>query len=149
MSNIFDKEVQMSFREKSAWVMAALMTVAGAYYCWLVVSLSRSLDQTAPPLAAAVPYVLFVVVSAIAAQTLLAILAPRDANAPADERERHIQVRADAWSGLVLACGVIGGLFHFLVNNDGRALFHLVFASLIVAQIAEYGIQIVLFRRGG
>ncbi|HYD45894.1 MAG TPA: hypothetical protein VEA79_11585 [Phenylobacterium sp.] len=138
----------MSFREKSAWAMALLMTATGAFYAWQVVSLSRALGETAPPLAAWLPYAFLVVVGAIVAQAVLAALSPREAGSPADERERQIQLKAGAWSGVVLAIGAVGALMTYLPHGDGRLLFHLVAASLIAAQIAEYAIAIVLFRRG-
>ena len=138
----------MSFREKSAWVMAALMIVSGATYLWLVVSVSRAIGQTAPPLAAVIPYVLLVVVGAIIVQTVLALLTPREADAPADERERQIQLRADAWSGVVLGLGAVTSLGAYVFQGDGAMLFHMIAASLIAAQVAEYAIVIVLFRRG-
>lgn len=138
----------MSFREKSAWVMAALMTAAGAYYLWWVADLSAALGHTAPPLAAMAPYVCLVVVGSIVVQIVLAALAPKEAGAPADERERQIKLRAGAWSGVVLTVGAVLALGGFLAAADGPALFHAVVASLIVSQIAEYAITIVLYRRG-
>ena len=138
----------MSFREKSAWAMALLMAAAGAFYGWQVLTLSRALGETAPPLAAALPYVFLVVVGAIATQTVLALASPREADAPADERERQIQLKAGAWSGVLLGACVIGAMILYLPSGDGRLLFHLVAASVILAQIAEYAIAIVLFRRG-
>lgn len=138
----------MSFREKSAWAMALLITAAGAFYAWQVLSLSRALGETAPPLAAGLPYVFLVVVGAIVAQTVLALAWPREADAPADERERQIQLKASAWSGVLLAVGVVGAMLLYLPGGSGRLLFHLVAASLIAAQIADYAVAIVLFRRG-
>jgi hypothetical protein len=113
-----------------------------------VLTVSSAIGRTAPPLAAVIPYVLLVVVGAIILQTALAILTPRAATAPADERERQIQLRAGAWSGVILGVGVMLAMGHFLARGDGAALFHLVAVSLIVSQLAEYGIAIVLFRRG-
>lgn len=138
----------MSFREKSAWVMAALMCFSGATYLWLVITISRALGETAPPMAAVIPYVLMVVVGAILVQIVLALLTPREADAPADEREKQIQLRADAWSGVVLGLGVVTSLGAYVFQANGPLLFHMVATSLIAAQIAEYAIVIVLFRRG-
>ena len=78
---------------------------------------------------------------------MLALSSRREANAPADERERLVQQRAGNWSGLVLATGAVLSLGHFMVRADGNMLFHLVMASLIVAQIAEYAFRIFLVRR--
>jgi hypothetical protein len=134
----------MSFRERSAWLMAAVMTVAGLYYFQIVRGASQALGETAPPVVA---FVVVIVVASIVAQIVLALSAPKEANAPADERERLIHQRAGHWSGLVLATCAVVSLGHFMVHDDGNMLFHLVMASLIVAQIAEYGFQILLVRR--
>jgi hypothetical protein len=136
----------MSFREKSAWLMALLMTGAGLYYFHLVRGASQALGETAPPVVV-IAFILLVVIGAIVGQTVLALWLRKEAAAPADERERLVQQRAGSWSGLALAAGAVLSLGHFMIWGDGNMLFHLVLASLIVAQIAEYGFQILLFRR--
>lgn len=135
----------MSFREKSAWVMAVLMTVAGIYYLRMVLEAVRATGEA--PLGALTPYVGLVVVGSIIIQTILAVLMPKEADAPADERERPLLDRAGNWSGYVLAGGALGGLSNYLVHGDGNILFHFVLGSLIASQIAEYAFQIFLFRR--
>lgn len=137
----------MSFKEKSAWVMAAVMTVAGLYYLKIVIDASESIGATAPPMVILIAYVVLVVIAAVNAQIILAISYPKEANAPADERERPALDRAGNWSGYVLAVGVVTSLLHFLAHNDGFLLFHTIMGSLIVSQIAEYGFQILLLRR--
>ena len=136
----------MSFQEKSAWLMALVMTAAGLYYFHIVRGASQALGETAPP-AIVIAFVFLVVVGSVVAQIALVLWTPKEANVPADERERLVQQRAGHWSGLVLAAGAVSSLGHFLVYADGNMLFHLVMASLIVAQIAEYALQIVLLRR--
>lgn len=138
----------MSFREKSAWVMGALMTAAGLYYLSLALQVARVTGQTPPPLEIVAPYLFWVVVGSIVVQTVLAILTPKEADAPADERERPLLDRAGHWSGYVLAVGALAGLWNFMVHGDGQLMFHIVVGALIVSQIAEYAFQIVLLRRG-
>ncbi len=139
----------MSFREKSAWVMGALITVAGLNYLSLALHASRAMGGAAPPIGFVAPYVLLVVVGSIVVQVILALLTLKEANAPADERERPLLDRAGHWSGYVLATGALGGLWHYMVHGDGALLFHLVVGALILSQIAEYAFQILLLRRGG
>lgn len=127
--------------------MGVLMAVAGLYYVNLAVAASREIGWTAPPIAIFIPYVILVVVASIVAQSTLAILQPKDANAPADERERPLLDRAGNWSGIVLAAGAVAALFHFLSHGDGSLLFHSIMVSLIASQVAEYAFQIFLFRR--
>lgn len=137
----------MSFREKSAWVMAVLMSLAGLYYLNLVVGASRELGAPAPPVGIFITYVVLVVIVSVAAQVVLALSAPKEANAPADERERPQLQRAGNWSGLVLGVGAVTSLLHYLQHGDGNLLFHSVMGSLVVSQVAEYAFQIVLLRR--
>ena len=137
----------MSFREKSAWLMAALMAVAGLYYLHSVRTVTLAIGETAPPVPVLIGYVVLVVIASVFVQTVLALASPREANAPADERERLVRDRAGHWSGYVLAVGAAGSLWHFLVHGDGDMLFHLVVGSLILSQIADYAFQIALLRR--
>lgn len=137
----------MSFREKSAWVMGLVMTIAGVYYLKMVLEESRAMGWATPPVDALAPYVTLVVVGSILAQTVLGALMPKQANAPADEREKPLLDRAGNWSGYVLAGVAIGGLGNYLVHGDGNLLFHFILGGLIAAQIAEYAFQIFLFRR--
>jgi hypothetical protein len=90
----------MSFREKSAWVMGAIMLATGVFYVQLVAGAPQ-----APVIGPLLPYVLAVVVFSIVAQVGLAIASPKEANAPADERERSAIDRAGNWSGMVLGFG--------------------------------------------
>jgi len=137
----------MAYREKSAWVMAALMGAAGLYYLHMVVSISRAVGETAPPVPVLIAYVVLVVIGSVVAQVTLAAASPKEANAPADERERPVLDRAGNISGIVLGFGAVGSLLHFLHHGDGYLLFHMIMGSLIVSQFVEYALQIVLLRR--
>ena len=137
----------MSFREKSAWLMALFLTAVGVYYLHIVRAATKALGETASPLIA-IALVILMVVGSVVAQVVLAVSSPREANTPADERERQIQIRSSHWSGFVLATGVVSSLGHFIAYSDGNMLFHLAMGSLIVSQIAAYTFQIFLLRRG-
>lgn len=138
----------MSFREKSAWVMAAVTIAAGLYYLNLLLAGSDGHGATPAPVGIFVSYTIAVVVASVAAQVVLAVLSPREASAPADERERPLLRAAGSWAGVVLGFGAVTSLLTFLVLRDGNLLFHMVLGSLIVSQVAEYAFQIALFRRG-
>jgi hypothetical protein len=137
----------MTYREKSAWVMGALMLAAGIYYLDLAVGSSRDLGSGAPPLAIVIPFTILLVVASVLAQTTMAILMPKDASAAADERERPLLDRAGNWSGFVLAAGAVSSILYFAYARNGGLLFHMIMGSLIISQIAEYGFQIGLLRR--
>ena len=137
----------MTFREKSAWVMGLVMVATGIFYLNMALVTMRPTGWTAPPLVAFIPYVGLVVIASIVAQATLSLLTPKEANAPADERERPLIDRAGNWSGLVLGVGVVSSLLNYFWHGNGNVLFHMVMGSLILSQIAEYAFQIALFRR--
>ncbi|OZB15865.1 MAG: hypothetical protein B7X53_10435 [Hyphomonas sp. 34-62-18] len=139
----------MSFREKSAWGMGLVLTAGALFYFNKVVGLSEALGRTAPPIIGfVIAYVIFIVIASVIVMSVLAGTAGKEADAPADEREKIIADKAGHWSGYVLAIPALGALWHYSVNLDGNMLFHLIFLSLMLSQIAEYAFQIFLFRRG-
>lgn len=140
----------MPFREKTAWAMTAILAAAGFFYVDKVMRISAALGEAPPPMIGLViAYVVLIVIASIIVMSVLAGTSGKEADAPADERERRIQDKAGNWSGYVLAAPLLGALWHYSVNMDGNMLFHLAFISLMAAQIAEYVFQIFLFRRGG
>lgn len=137
------------FREKTAWAMAAILAGGGAFYLNMVISASQALGRTAPPIVGfVIAYVVVIVIASAVLMSALAVTSPREANAPADERETIIADKAGNWSGYVIVVPALGALWHYAVNGDGNMLFHLVFLALMLGQIAEYLFQIILFRRG-
>jgi hypothetical protein len=137
----------MAFREKSAWIMSVALLVAGAIYFNSVVSIWQQTGQLAQPM---VPllfgYVIAIVVISILSHIALAIFAPRDANAPADERERQIIIRSGYYSSYVLATGLLLALGLYLALRNGDLLFYIVFLSLMLAQLVEYALTIIFYR---
>ena len=139
----------MPFREKSAWAMIAILLSAGAFYFQKIIALSLAAGETAPPVVPLViAYVIFIIIASIIIMPMVAASSGREANAPADEREEIILAKAGNWSGYALGFAAVAGLFHYVWLGDGNLLFHIVFAGLMLSQIAEYGFQIWLFRRG-
>ena len=137
----------MTFREKSAWAMSALTLVTGLAYLRAV----AAVPADAPPLAQIGPLAIitfWVVIGSVAVQTVLAVMAPSEAQRPADERERPLIDKAGHWSAYVLTGAVLVGAFRFLLNGNGVELFQWAMGGLIASQLAEYALQIVLFRRG-
>lgn len=139
----------MAFKEKSAWAMMVILIAAGLFYFNLIFKASAALGATAPIIPPfLVAYIVLVVIASIVVMSVIAISAPEEANAPADERERRADNKAGHWSGYILAIGVISGVLHYSVTGDGNLLAQLCFGSLMLSQIVEYGLQIWLYRRG-
>lgn len=137
----------MSFREKSAWAMAAVTAGAGAFYLWMLVSHWQATGAVAP-VYVVVPFVLAMIVLSIVAQVILGVLSPKQAEAPSDERERLIGDRSGNLAGWVVSIGAVGGLIRYMTHDSGVELFHIVFQALVLGQVSEYVYQIYLHRRG-
>ena len=110
---------------------------------------SNAMGSLLPPLwPFLVVFTFALTVLAAGSHIFIALLAPKDAVAAADERDRAIGARAGAWSGYVFAAGVALSLALYLLARNGDALFYGVFGSWVLAQISEYAFEIALYRRG-
>lgn len=137
----------MPFNEKSAWIMSLALIVGGGGYFGTVWSLSDDAGVLAPPsLPAVVVYTVTLIVIAIIGHALIAIMNPREADDTIDERERRIIERSGHQSSYLLGAGVLVALVLYLISYDGSGLFYAVFASLMLAQVAEYVLRIYYYR---
>lgn len=139
----------MSFREKTAWAMAMILSLASLFYFNKIITISTALGETAPPIIpVVVAYIIFIMIASIIIMSIVGGTSAKEADAPADEREKIIIDKAGHWSGYVLAAGVMAGLWHFAWQGDGNLLFHIAFGSLMLSQISEYLFQIAFYRQG-
>ena len=137
----------MSFREKSAWIMSIALFLGGVVYFSTVVSMwVESGRLVSPAIPLLVTYVLVICVLAILGHIVAATLTPTDAHAAVDERERQIFSRAGHTASFVSGAGVAMSLGVYLFSQSGDLLFHTVFASLMLGQLADYFLQIRLYR---
>lgn len=135
----------MSFREKSAWAMGAVMLVTGLLYLQIAL---RHTEPGSTDIHDLVHWVILVIIGSIVVQTVLAIASRKEAKQPADEREKLAIYRAGNWSGVVMAVAAISAALNYLVHGNGDILLHSVIGALIVAQFADYAFQILFFRKG-
>lgn len=137
----------MAFQEKSAWVMSVALVLGGVFYFVAVSDLSTAIGQLAPPiLPSIIKYTIILTVVSVVGHIVIAAMTPKDANAPLDEREQTILIRAGHYSSYLLGAGVLLSLGGYLVIHSGDALFYGVFASLMISQFAEYVIRIFYYR---
>jgi hypothetical protein len=137
-----------SFREKSAAAMLLLWLLVTGLYLIQMEPWTWSFHSINAPMKPVVVATLWIIIGSIIVQTVLALRSPGEAQAPADERERRIMDRSAAWGGWVLGFLAITSMLHYLQHGHGDLLFHTLFLSLMLAEIAEQAIRIFLFRRG-
>ena len=137
----------MAFHEKSAWLMTVTLLIGAFVYFGTVAMASSSIAGLATPALPLIAlYTIVLILIAIIGHAVVAAMAPKEANAQPDERDRRIAAYASHRSGYVFGAGVITSLGLYLVSGDGDLLFYCVFASLMLGALAEYVIQIFLYR---
>ena len=138
----------MAFREKSAWLMLIITLLVGGGLTFEVVQGFNSTSQWPPAISVFTRLTVGLIVLSIVGQIALAFIDRKSANRPADEREKTIQQRADAYSGILLGVLIVSSLMTYLVHQHGDLLFLMALLSLVVAQAAEYLVEIIGYRRG-
>lgn len=138
----------LSFREKSAWAMGALVLAITIFYLIDVQPISWRTGEAPPVTGHFIQITIAAIVGSIIIQSFLASRNPKEADAPADERELLALARAGNLAGLVLGFGSVAALMNYLVHANGDLLFHGILISLLVSTVAESALQIYYFRRG-
>jgi hypothetical protein len=77
-----------------------------------------------------------------------AILNPKQAAAPADERETLIDLKAERIASYTLSIGVVCLIGALLVGWNGFLVANLLLASLVIAELVKAVAQIAFFRAG-
>ena len=108
--------MEMSFREKSAWISLVLIVLVFGPYFWLVGRSFTGVGHVHAGTQFAL-ITLFVVLE-IVVHIAIAIQSPRDARAPKDERETLIDLMATRTAFYVLFVGALFSIFtmHFRLN---------------------------------
>lgn len=136
----------MAFREKMAWLsVAAHALVFGGYFF----ALTRSWDeQHAQGLSIGlmIAAVIAFVVIMVALTTAIALLAPRSAGAPADERERLIDLKAERSASYVLSAAVVCLIGALLMSWNGILVANLLLAAVVISELVKAGLQIGYYR---
>jgi len=135
----------MPFREKSAWISLLSMSGIYGYYFWSVMHAGPQPGgfHFGGLLETIIALVVVQVVLTIAA----AIVTPKEAKAPRDEREKLIDLKATriAYSGLAtsvaLAC-FFGAFDPPIVFNTNALLF-----VLVTAEVLRSSCQVIQYRR--
>jgi hypothetical protein len=135
----------MPFREKTAWISMVSMLGIYGFYFWSVVRAGHYAGGFR--FGGLLGTIIALVIVQVVLISAVAIFAPADANAPRDEREKLIELRATrvAYAGLAtsvaLAC-FFGAFDPPIVFNTNALLF-----ILVTAEILRSACQIVQFRR--
>ena len=135
-----------SFEEKSVWIqLISVVLGLGAYFvvAGIMVANGITVLPAFVPLfiAAIVLQVLILVIGHVA----VAIVSRTDGR---DERDRLIEWRAESNSSWILGAGVVMAICGLIVSVDAVWIAHFLLVSLLIAEVAKLGSQLVYYRRG-
>jgi hypothetical protein len=134
----------MPFREKTAWIsLISMAGIYGVYFWWLIRAGHGAGSRTGGLLVTVIALVMLQSLLIIAA----AIFDPKNAQAPRDEREKLIELRATRFAYAGLATGIAFAIFFAAFPNPIMFGANSLLFILVVAEIMRSGSQIVQYRR--
>ncbi|MEI9991591.1 MAG: hypothetical protein WDM86_16295 [Rhizomicrobium sp.] len=136
----------MAFREKTAWISLLSTLIIYGLYFWSVVRTGQQMGSF--HLGSLIGTIVALVIVQVALIVVAAIFSPKDAQAPRDEREKLIELRAIRIGYFGLAMGVlsvcaVGAFYPSVVFNINALLF-----LLVAAEALRQAGSIVQYRRG-
>ena len=138
----------MSFREKTAWItLVTLAVVFGCYFFTLWRAWNGS-DSQVLIISLTIGAVIALVIAVATLMTVAALLSPKQAKAPADERETLIDLKAERLASYTLAVGVVCVIATLLMGWNAFLAAALLQAALVIAELVKAGAQIAYFRAG-
>jgi len=137
----------MSFREKLDWIaLVSTLAIWGFYFLRLTSGHAAGI----PAEAFTGLMVRCLVLSVIVQVTLVSIVAarsPKEADAPADERERMIELTSIETAFYVLAGGVIVAALGAAFGADVLQVVNAILAALVMAEVVRAVRQILQLRQ--
>ena len=136
----------MSFHEKSAWISLLSIALVGFIF-FLHVPRTLTPAPSFDIFHALLICLVALVVIEILAHAVVAIRAPLDAQAPMDERELLIELRAIRRAAYVYAALSMGAVSLLHLGANGGAIGYGVLLALVVAELVNYGSRVLDYRR--
>jgi hypothetical protein len=138
----------MSFREKSAWITFILILVVfGFYFASVADQLVRPQHPHPNFFVLFVVLLVAIVLMEIVLHIIAAIRSPAEANAPQDERERLIALRAKRPAFFVLMAGMFLSMAVVHLPVGRFTIVHAMLFVLWLGELTNYGAQIYFYRR--
>lgn len=137
----------MSFREKSAWISLVSIGFVGFVF-FLHVPWTLTPVPGPDTARALLGCLVALVVIEIVAHAVVAIRAPLDAQAPKDERDLLIELRAIRRAAYVYAALSMSAVSLLHLGANGGAVGYGVLLALVLAELVNYGSRVLSYRRG-
>jgi hypothetical protein len=136
--------VNLSFQEKSLWLM--LVSLVGAFGFYFASVLPAAAADILPQqVALFVVAVVALVVAQVVGHVVIAVV---DRRPGTDERDRLIALKGGRNGSFVLATGVFFALCAAVFTGGNFVFAHVLLGFWVLAQLVEVGSQLYLYRRG-
>ena len=137
----------MSFREKSAWIsLISILLVSGFFFLHVPWTLTPS---SSPQLVRGLLYcIIALLVIEVVAHIVVARRSPRDAQAPKDERERLIDLKATRAGHYMYVVGSLLAVSTIHLGANAIAMGYGVLLAFVIGTVVNYAARIVYHRRG-
>lgn len=136
--------MDLSFREKSLWLMFVALAAAFGFY-FVSVLPPGAANVRPPEVIIFIVALVFLVIVQIVGHILIALV---DRRPETDERDRLIELKGTRNGAYVLATGVFLALCAALLTDGNFVFTHLLLGFWVLAQLVETGSQLFLYRRG-
>lgn len=136
--------MNLSFQEKSLWLMFVSLVVFFAFYFGKVLP-TDAVSVMPQHVVLFVLAVMMLVIVQIAGQIVIAIV---DRRSETDERDRLIELKGTRNGAYVLATGVFLALCAALLTKGNFVFTHVLLGFWLLAHLVQIGSQLVLYRRG-
>lgn len=136
--------VNVSFQEKSLWLM--FVSLVGAFGFYFVAVLPGQAVNIGPQ--QVVLFVLAVVLLVIVQILGHIVIAVLDRRSGTDERDRLIALKGTRNGSFILATGTFLALCTAVLTDGNFAFAHVLLGFWVLAQLVEIGSQLYLYRRG-
>ena len=156
--------MELSFKEKSIWISLVSTLAIFGYYFYNILMLSGMPVEVAKlaALGLLIRTIIFSVIVEAVFQGMLAATNYKAAELGADEREKLIEFKGNAWGYCVLVTGVMIVIGHILLQEQGLGFIvsaerlaiplltaHLLMFTFIISEVARFSGQLFYYRRGG
>jgi len=138
----------MSFREKSAWIMAVV--TCGAYVAYLAILFGRA--ENTPLTEVSYVFTLLwtmgaVLVSTIVAHIVVGVTSPKDIEKK-DQRDREIYRHGEYIGQYVVVIGAVSALGLSMAELDHFWIANVIYLAFVLSTLVGSAAKIVAYRRG-
>ena len=137
----------MPFKEKIAWIsVVTTILVWGSYFGFMAATGGHM--HGAVYMAGFAGAVIVQIILVVIASIVTAVLAPKDAGAGSDERDKEISRRAYAIAYPVLLTLIVCVAASLHAGATARTMAYEIMLAIVIAEIVHYGAQILGYRHG-